>query len=205
MNVDYKPVEEETWNFFHSRYGGTTIKRFYYKTYSFGADIEAKLKEFRVVILPTLENWDKSKITNPKLIFTSKHELFSSLLVRLEQILNLEYPGLNLTQERMRPWKFAYNVDLDKVDNEIKKAIKEEMEVDGNNSSSQDTLDSKIEKNTGVRFPGVTLEMMKKFDIDDIELSSNDTLVIEIASKDTNKFIFYHEKIDVLGYGKCEY
>lgn len=52
MNVDYKPVDEETWNFFHSRYGGTTVKRFYYKTYSFGADIEAKLKEFKVVILP---------------------------------------------------------------------------------------------------------------------------------------------------------
>jgi hypothetical protein len=56
MNYDYKPVDEDTWRFFHSRYGGTAIKRFYYKTYSFGAEIEAKLKEYKLVVLPTLED-----------------------------------------------------------------------------------------------------------------------------------------------------
>lgn len=55
MNYDYKPVDEETWRFFHSRYGGQAITRYYYKTYSFGAEIEAKLKEYKFVVLPTLE------------------------------------------------------------------------------------------------------------------------------------------------------
>ncbi len=32
MNYDYKPVDEATWKFFHSRYGGTIVKRFYYKS-----------------------------------------------------------------------------------------------------------------------------------------------------------------------------
>lgn len=112
-------------------------------------------------------------------IFTSKHSLFTDLLQRIEKILNLQRPGLNLTQERMRPWKFAYNADLDKVDLEIKKAIASTMDVDGDNSTSHESEGSKIEQNTGVRFPGVSLEMMRKFDVDDIELSSNDTLVIE--------------------------
>ena len=47
--------------------------------------------------------------------------------------------------------------------------------------------------------------MMRKFDIDDLELSATDTLVIETASEETKKFIFYFEKIEILSYGKCEY
>jgi hypothetical protein len=69
LNYDYKPVEENIWNFFHSRYGGTAIKRYYYKTYAFGAEIEAKLKEYKFVVLPTVDEWDKEKISKPMSIF----------------------------------------------------------------------------------------------------------------------------------------
>jgi len=205
MNVDYKPVDEDTWKFFHSRYGGTEIKRFYYKTYSFGADIEAKLKEYKVVILPPLESWDRSKITNPKSIFVSKHDTFNKLLERLENILNSEKYNMNISQDRMRAWKLAYNADINKVDQEIRSALDSKMDVEDTDEDSKDSSGKKIEKNLGVRFPGTSLEMMKKFDIDDIELSSNDTLVIETADPSTKKFIFYFEKIEILGYGKCEY
>lgn len=82
MNYDYKAVDEETWSFFHSRYGGTEIKRFYYKAYTFGAEIEAKLKEYRIVVLPTLEEWDKNNISDTLSIFSSKHDSFQNLLER---------------------------------------------------------------------------------------------------------------------------
>lgn len=78
------------------------------------------------------------------------------------------------------------------------------MEID-NESTDQESSNKNIQRNTGIKFPGTSLEMMKKFQIDDIELSSSDTLVIELASKITGKFIFYYEEIKILGYGKCEY
>lgn len=204
MNSDYKVVDPETWEFFHSRYGGTEIKRFYYKTYSFGAEIEAKLKEFKVSILPTLENWDKKNITEPKSIFTSKHDTFQTLLDRLVEILNSDKYRMNLSQDTIRTWKLGYTDDLDEVDLQIQKAKNADMEVE-KGDERQESDNKKVEKNTGVKFPGTSLEMMKKFEIDDLEISVNDTLVLEQASGEDSKFIFYYEEVKILGYGKCEY
>jgi hypothetical protein len=203
MNYDYKPVDESIWNFFHSRYGGTEIKRFYHKTYSFGAEIEAKLKEFKFVVLPNLEEWDKAKISEPMSIFTSKHDTFNSLLERIVKSLSSDKYGLKLSLNHIRAWKLGYSNEIDEIDEQIKKARNEKMDVDDENPQT----DSKriIERNTGVEFPGTSLEMMRKFVVDDLELSSTDTLVLETASQETNKFIFYYEKIEILSYGKCEY
>jgi hypothetical protein len=138
MNVDYKPVDSETWKFFHSRYGGTVIKRFYYKTYSFGADIEAKLKEFKVVILPNLESWDMDKITEPKSIFCSKHDTFQELLDRLLETLNSDEYGMSLDDNRIRPWKLGYNGDLAKIDAEIKKYAETGMDVEDDSGDKEE-------------------------------------------------------------------
>ena len=77
------------------------------------------------------------------------------------------------------------------------------MEVEEDNTSTNNG--KVLEHNTGIRFPGISFENMRKFELDDIELSQSDTLVIERASKNTGKFIFYYEEIKILGYGKCEY
>lgn len=53
------------------------------------------------------------------------------------------------------------------------------MEID-NEGQEQETQNKKIEKNTGIKFPGTSLEMVKKFQLDDVELSTNDTLIIEL-------------------------
>lgn len=204
MNYDYKPVDEPVWRFFHSRYGGTTIKRFYYKTYTFGAEIEAKLKEYRLVVLPTLEDWDKSKITKTLTIFSSKHETFENLLERICKSVSHLDTGINLTPELIRPWRLAINGDVDKIDNEIRKAKENKMDQDDGPASTTEGGRT-VENNTGVRFPGASLEMMRKFDLEDLELSTTDILVIERASPNTKKFIFTFEKVEILGYGKCEY
>ena len=57
LNVDFQLVDVEIWKFLHSRYGGTPIKRFFRKSYSPDVEIEVRLMEFKVVVLPTFENW----------------------------------------------------------------------------------------------------------------------------------------------------
>lgn len=52
LNKDYKIVCKEIWEFFVKLYGGTEIKRFYRKGYSYYAEIEATLKEFPIVVFP---------------------------------------------------------------------------------------------------------------------------------------------------------
>ena len=201
MNYDYKPVDEDTWNFFHRRYGGVAIKRFYYKTYSFGAEIEAKLKEYKLVVLPTLENWSKENVSDQLTIFSSKHDTFEDMLDRIIKSLG-HFHGVSLDKELIRPWKLGLRADIDDLDAQIKEAKETGMDED---AQVEETPGKKIEKNTGVKFPGMSLEMMRKFDIDDLELSSTDTLVIEQASQESKKFIFYYESIEILSYGKCEY
>jgi hypothetical protein len=104
----------------------------------------------------------------------------------------------------MRTWKLSYNGDINKIDKQIKEALESNMD-DDKAFVEQEKDGKKVEQNTGVKFPGVSLDMMKKFDIDDIELSTTDIMVIERATEKTRKFIFYFERIEILGYGKCEY
>lgn len=61
------------------------------------------------------------------------------------------------------------------------------------------------EINTGIKFPGPSLEAMLTFKMDDIELSSRDIMVIEIIDSETNEFVFSYKEVIILGYGKCEY
>lgn len=205
MNVDYKVVEEEIWDFFRSKYGGVEIKRFFHKTYSFGAEIEAKLKEFKIVLLPTLEKWEFSKITEPKSIFASKHDKFKDLLDRLVKIFSSEKYGMTISADSIRTWKLGYNGDLERVNNHILHAKNSEMEVEKEDEKEQPSNGKTVENNTGVKFPGTSLEMMKDFDVEDLEISSTDVIVIEQASPKTGKFMFYYEEVKILCYGKCEY
>lgn len=62
-----------------------------------------------------------------------------------------------------------------------------------------------IEVNTGVKFPGNSLESMLDLKIDDAEVSSKDVLVVELFSKEKNSFTFYYKPLKILAYGKCEY
>lgn len=52
LSKDYKIVPESIWKLFKESYGGTEIKRYYWKGYSYGAEIEATLKEFPIVVFP---------------------------------------------------------------------------------------------------------------------------------------------------------
>ncbi|CAI2373272.1 unnamed protein product [Moneuplotes crassus] len=206
MNYDYKPVDEDTWNFFHSRYGGTTVKRFYYKSYSFGADIEAKLKEFKIVVLPSAENWDISNVSKSMSIFSSKHDTFEAFLARIVENLNSDQYGYKLCKDKIRPWKLAFNGSIERIVKEVKQNLDSRpTPVDPEEPDTGDDEEEKTQENTGIKFPGPCLDSMKTFTMDDLELSSNDTLVIEVASEKTGKFIFKYEKIVILCYGKCEY
>ena len=206
-NNDYKLINQDIWRFFYTKYGGTEIKRFYYKNSPFGIQIEIHLKEIKVVVLPHLEDWNVSTISSPKSIYISKHDKLKTLLERIEKILN-STGEFNLSQDRMRPWRLTSNTDLAKFDHAVRTAIESKIqdeEMSKENIDIHDSWKSKMEMNTGVKFPGDCIEHMRDFAIDEIELSADYTLVIETASSDTKKFIFQYEKFEALGYGKCEY
>lgn len=61
------------------------------------------------------------------------------------------------------------------------------------------------EINSNVKFSGSSLESMLELKIDDAEISSKDTVVVEIFSREKNKFTFYYKPIKILCHGKCEY
>jgi hypothetical protein len=125
------------------------------------------------------------------------------MLTRIVNILSSQNHNIKIDTEKIRPWKLSFNGDITKIQQEIVESRDSPTRVDTEVTVTDDG--KKIESNTGVRFPGTSLEMMRKFSVDDLELSSNDVLVIERASEDTQNFIFYYEKIEILSYGKCEY
>ncbi len=83
------------------------------------------------------------------------------------------------------------------------------MQGQGNNNNNDPVIKEEgkddEEINTGVRFPGNSLESMLELKIDDAEISSKDKVVVEIYSKEKQQFTFYYKPIRILCYGKCEY
>ena len=94
------------------------ITRFYHQNDSSGVEIEVILKELKVVVLPYLEDWNKSTITSPKSIYMRKHDKFRTLLERLQKILNSS-GKFSLSQDTMRVWKLAPNANIEKVNHDI--------------------------------------------------------------------------------------
>jgi len=62
------------------------------------------------------------------------------------------------------------------------------MQGQGNNNNNEPVIKEEgkedEEVNTGIRFPGNSLESMLELKIDDAEISSKDKVVVEIYSKE---------------------
>lgn len=83
------------------------------------------------------------------------------MLTRIVNILSSKSHNLSISLERIRPWKLSFNGDLSKIHQEIVEA-RDNPTID--ESEVTETNDGKkIEVNTGVKFPGTSLEMMRKF------------------------------------------
>lgn len=50
--VDYKVINEEMWNFLYSKYGGSTIKRYSYLSGTYYSQVEVRLKNIQLMLLP---------------------------------------------------------------------------------------------------------------------------------------------------------
>ena len=83
MTKDYKIVSQSIWNFFHQKYGGTEIQRIYWKGYSYGAEIEATLKEIPVCLFPSLEDLSGFQNVVSRSIYMSKLDTVKDLKQRL--------------------------------------------------------------------------------------------------------------------------
>ncbi len=81
----------------------------------------------------------------------------------------------------------------------------EKDEEEKEEEKDEEEKEEKEEVNTGIEFPGNSLESMLTFKMDDVEISSRDLMVVEIKDPDSKEFIFKYKEVVILGYGKCEY
>lgn len=231
---DYKIYSKEIWQMFAKRYGGQELKRFYIKYHSMSTIVEVRLKEIPVSVMPDLDNFDVSKVTEPKSIFCSKYDTVQSVKDRLVAILEQNH-GLKLDPELLRMWKLNYTQNYkrfcvflgDKITKDMKifkrKEVKEEGAEDDKaddaedadkeggdsvtkfDSDDDDSDDPDIEKNTGLKFPGVSLDETMKFKVDETDITSRDLIIIETADTSSKQFVFQFDHSKILSFGKCEY
>ena len=62
-----------------------------------------------------------------------------------------------------------------------------------------------MEINTGIDFPGESLEYSKNVKLDEADISGHDVIVCEVAAPEDKQFIFKFEKNVQIFFGKCEY
>lgn len=65
--------------------------------------------------------------------------------------------------------------------------------------------DEEPEPSMGMKFPGICIESMLDLKVSEAEVSSRDTVVVELRDPKTNKWLFVYKPLKILGYGKCEY
>jgi hypothetical protein len=83
------------------------------------------------------------------------------MLTRIVNILGSKSHNISISIQRIRPWKLSFNGDLSKIQEDIVEARDNPTIAESEVAETDDG--KKIEVNTGVKFPGTSLEMMRKF------------------------------------------
>ncbi|CAI2365323.1 unnamed protein product [Moneuplotes crassus] len=202
LNIDYIIVNEKIWNFFHSRYGGTTVKMFYVSSISYSANLGTNLSEIKLIILPHKEKWDIENVSRPLSIFASARDTLDALLERIINNLNSDEYGYKLSKNKIRLWKLAEGQSID----EIVKEVSQQMTLSCQEDLLKENQDSfEDHEKAGISFPGECIENWGPIYMMDVGLFVPNTLMLEVASDKTGNFLFEYEKTKVLRCGKCEY
>lgn len=176
----------------HSRYGGSVIRRQSFSLNPYSTAVEVRLKRFPVVILPTsklFEGGDQlMQLDVVHQVQISKKDKYSDLKKRIADCLHrtsgAEEP---ITDERLRLWKFA----------DHKERLLQQCGLISTRTSQQedsrmtDESDPELEENSGVDFPGESLEPFLKtaqtLEDDTLEAAH---LVVEYKDRDSFAFKF---------------
>ena len=190
------------WNFFSSSFGGTEIKREYIKSFHYNSgEIEATFKDIKMTIIPPLSKLPTTNPVKPRPIFYRKVQTLADLKERILKV--MAHNGMEYTADDIRFWRVKYPHDfaslLKCISEEVLPAAKKEPSEEDKEMANEDE-----EKNTGVKFPGISIELMMKSKLTEVEFYSNDCMCVEVRDKEKG-FTFYFKKEKILGYGKCEY
>lgn len=131
------------------------------------------------------------------LIQISKKKSYFDLKKRIVDAINAKY-GLQITDGDVRLWKFSNEKNV-LVEACSQISLKDRIEVDSTN-------DEDLEYNSGVEFPGNTLEPYYATPQNLEDDTLNDAVVIvEFREKDHLKFAFQYRKNQRIFIGKCEF
>lgn len=152
--TDFEFCTEEMWQFVNSRYGSdTVIKRFYQKSkYSYYSEVELRMKLIPVIICTSQKLLANQYNEQNFLICTtqmSKRANFSELKKRVVDHL-IQMGEADATTEKVRLWSCNNKEKLLQSYKQIGTSLKE--------AATQETNTEDIERNSGVDFPGQSLE-----------------------------------------------
>jgi len=128
---------------------------------------------------------------------------------RIMNVLNSETYGYQLNQNNFRLWKLDPLFNSSKLQNFIQKNEKtlqnyiNSLIKSGEDASmDDDKQDDNIEKNSGVEFPGLQLDIYKSKSLEKCMIAFNDLVIVERANS-KGEFLFKY--IKNMKIGKCEY
>jgi ubiquitin carboxyl-terminal hydrolase 4/11/15 len=197
---DFKVITQKQWEYLYGKYGGVPLKRDVYKKtektgYSYSR-VDAIFKKLNLVILPSRTKFDIASITPAKPLYVSSHWTFQQVKDRITKILNQPNYGYSLKPENFRLWKIGALVETEEIMKELNGNIEElkNKHIESNKEGA--------EENSGIEFPGISLELYKPDKIiDEVGIDDKDKIIIELA--DENSFFMF--KFDrTIPIGHCD-
>ncbi len=192
--IDYKILNAARWDFLYSHYGGRPIRRYRYKPefYTYFT-VEVYLHPLNLVVLPPKDRFSLLAVLPQKIMLCSKRWTVSETKKKMARVLGGKRAGCPISRN-FRLWKldpktgfeeFALTLSADKV-SEMGKA----------------GTDDDVEENSGLDFPGTSLDLFGNRLMEKCDLGDSDIVVIE-QSTERGEFIFRFLKN--VRIGKCEY
>jgi ubiquitin carboxyl-terminal hydrolase 4/11/15 len=195
-HFEFRIINSKQWKYLYGIYGGKSIRREQYRdSYPSTAKVEVYFHPFNLIILPSRDNFDLDKVTKEKTLYCSKRWSSGEVQERIVHVLNDPRYGFNLEKDKFRMWKLEpYG--------ELKRALIKVSEVLKSQQEQMETSDD-IELNTGIEFPGVSLDTYGKNAIlSKMELGYNDKIIIELPNQRGEYIFKYRKKVAI---GKCEH
>ncbi len=195
--IDYKILGDKQWEYLCSRYKGTPIKREKYKPdyYSY-FQVEVYFQKINLIILPPRDSFNSDKVVPPKAIYASKRWTLSQLRERIVKVLNGPRYGYKLNVGKLRLWKMDPTVTSEGLVSDLK------AKTEKIRTAAISNVDSNIEENVGVEFPGMSLDLLANKTLEKCNIGDTDRIFLEQAN-DKGEFIFKFLKNAKIG--RCEF
>lgn len=193
-NIDYKLINTQQWEFLYSRYSGVPIKRLKCQKHKYSPLVpEIHFQKINVIILPEKESFCLSNQISAKTLYISKHSTFNDLKERIVKVFNSSKYKYNLGAIRLWTSSLGASAVISRLKAQANKV----------SAAGAELVEDEVEKNEGVDFPGLCLELLGKCMIGKYDITDSTEIFAEQANAD-EKFIFrYHKRARVTACSYC--